>query len=323
MSGRRKFSRALVALLALGAAGAALAQEWAPTRSMRIIVPFAPGGTTDILARLLAQNLTESLGQSVVVENRSGGNTVIATEALVRAPADGYTLGIIATPFVVNNTLGKSLPYHPVNDIQPLTLLGRISLVLVEHPSVKADSPRDIVALAQTQHLNLGSGGNGTASHLAGALFKLRTKGNFTHAPYRGGAPAMNDLLSNQIQFMFNAVGSTLPYIKSGRFRALAVTGSRRSLALPEVPTMAEAGFPDFELYEWFGLILPANTPPEVGQRLGREIAQFVRRPDILAKAEGLGLELVQQTPSEFRQYLEDETKRVREIVRDGKIQLD
>jgi tripartite-type tricarboxylate transporter receptor subunit TctC len=316
-------ARLLAGIVLLGGATLpATAQEWTPTRPLRIIAPFAPGGTADILARQLAQSLTQSLGQSVVVENRSGGNTVIATEALIRAAPDGYTLGIISTPFYVTAALMKSLPYNPA-EVQPLTLLGRISLVLVTHPSVKADTPRDLVALGQAAPLNMGSGGNGTASHLAGALFKLRTNGRFTHVPYRGGGPAMNDLIGGQFQFMFNAVGSTLPFIRSGKFRPLAVTGSKRSSALPDVPTMAESGFPDFDLYESFGLVLPPNTPPEVGQRLGREVAKFVRSPEMQKKADALGLELVDQSPAEYKQTIDAEMKRIGDIVRGAKIEIE
>jgi len=272
-------ARLLAGIVLLGGATLpATAQEWTPTRPLRIIAPFAPGGTADILARQLAQSLTQSLGQSVVVENRSGGNTVIATEALIRAAPDGYTLGIISTPFYVTAALMKSLPYNPA-EVQPLTLLGRISLVLVTHPSVKADTPRDLVALGQAAPLNMGSGGNGTASHLAGALFKLRTN--------------------------------------------LAVTGSKRSSALPDVPTMAESGFPDFDLYESFGLVLPPNTPPEVGQRLGREVAKFVRSPEMQKKADALGLELVDQSPAEYKQTIDAEMKRIGDIVRGAKIEIE
>jgi tripartite-type tricarboxylate transporter receptor subunit TctC len=309
-------------VLLILAAPTVSAEEWTPTRPIRLIAPFAPGGTADILARLLAQNLSGSLAQSVVVENRSGGNTVIATDALMRAAPDGYTVGIISTPFFVTAALMKNLPYNPA-DVQPLTLLGRISLVLVANPAVPVQTPRDLVNLAQATPLNYGSGGNGTASHLAGALFKLRTNGQFTHVPYRGGGPAMNDLMSGQFQFMFNAVGSTLPFIKSGKFHALAVTGSSRSSALPEVPTMAEVGFPDFDLYESFGLILPPNTPPDIGQRLAREVAKFVRSPQMQKRAEGLGLELVDQSPAEFRQFIDSQMKSVSDIVRGGNIRID
>jgi tripartite-type tricarboxylate transporter receptor subunit TctC len=322
-SRRRRCAVGLLAgALLCATAVPATAQEWTPTRPLRVIAPFAPGGTADILARQLAQSLTQSLGQSVVVENRSGGNTVIATDAVVHAAPDGYTLGIISTPFYVTAALMKNLPYNPA-DVQPLTLLGRIPLVLVTHPSVKAETPRDLVALSQTAPLNMGSGGNGTASHLAGALFKLRTNGRFTHVPYRGGGPAMNDLIGGQFQFMFNAVGSTLPFVRSGKFRALAVTGNKRSSVLPEVPTMAEAGFADFDLYESFGLVLPPGTPTEIGQRLGREVAKFVRSPEMQKKAEALGLELVDQSSAEYKQTIEIEMKRIGDIVRGARIEIE
>lgn len=322
---RRQGVLATLGWLAVGSSAtlaAETAAEWAPTRPVRIIAPFAPGGTADILARMLAQNMTEPLGQSVVVENRSGGNTVIATDAVVRASPDGHTIGMISTPFFVTAALMKNLPYSPAA-VQPLALLGRISLVLVINPAVRAQSPRDLVTLAQEKPLNYGSGGNGTASHLAAALFQLRTGGRFTHIPYRGGGPAMNDLLGGQFPFMFNAVGSTAPFIKSGRFRALAVTGAKRSTALPDVPTMAEAGFADFEFYEFFGLVLPPNTPPEVGQRLAREVSKFVRSPDMQQKADTLGLDLVDESAEDFRKYLESGMKRVGDIVRGANIQIE
>ncbi|MBV8169327.1 MAG: tripartite tricarboxylate transporter substrate binding protein, partial [Alphaproteobacteria bacterium] len=293
------------------------AQGWAPTKSVRLIVPFTPGGTADLLGRLLAQHLTEALGQTVVVDNRGGGGTIIATEALVNAPADGHTLGMIASGYATNVTLVKKLSYNPHTDIQPLSLLGRVSILLVANPTLSARTPAELVALAYNAlvPLSYGSPGNGSGGHLAGALFQLKTGAPFVHVPYRGGAPAMNDLQSGQIPLLFNAFTSTLPFVQSGAFRAIAMTGAKRMPVLADTPTLAESGYPGFEMYEWFGMALPAHAPPEIGQRYYAEIIAFLKRPDVAERLTVQGVEVVPQSPAEFRGYIETEIARYRELI--------
>ena len=313
--------------LALALCGATLcgatpawSQGWTPTKSVRLIVPFTPGGTADLLGRLLAQHLTDALGQTVVVDNRGGGGTIIATEVLVHSPADGHTLGMIASGYATNVTLVKNLSYNPHTDIEPLSLLGRVSILMVVNPKVAARTPADLVALARQSPVSYGSPGNGSGGHLAGALFQLKTGAPFVHVPYRGGAPAMNDLQSGQIPLLFNAFTSTLPFVQSGTFRAIAMTGAARMPVLADTPTLAEQGYPGFEMYEWFGMALPAHTPPEVGRRYHAEITAFLKRPEVAERLTAQGVELVPQSPAAFRGYIETEIVRYRELIESAHI---
>lgn len=313
---RRQFLFATAAL-ALGAPRIASAQEWAPARPMRFIVPFPPGGTADLLGRLLAHHLSERLGQAVVIENRGGAGTLIATEALIRSAPDGHTVGIIASPHASNATLAKNLPFDPIKDIQPFTLIGRVPLLLVVHPSVKANTLGELVALARREPgaIHFGSSGIGMGNQIAGELLKLKMQVDLVHVPYRGGGPAMNDLVGGQIQMMFNAFPSTLPLVKAGSFRALAITGKKRSPSLPDVPTMEEAGVTDLEIYEWFGLAAAAGTPAPAVQRLHAETIGFLQRPDIASRLAGQDVEMLQQTPEQFREFIQQEIDRYREII--------
>jgi tripartite-type tricarboxylate transporter receptor subunit TctC len=311
----------MLALCAM--AGPTWAQGWAPTKSVRLIVPFTPGGTADLLGRLLAQHLTDALGQAVVVDNRGGGGTIIATEALVRATPDGHTIGMIASGYATNVTLVKTLSYNPHTDIQPLSLLGRVSILVVVNPKVEARTPAELVTLAQKSPLSYGSPGNGSGGHLAGELFKLKTGAPVIHVPYRGGAPAMQDLTSGQIPLLFNAFTSTLPFVQSGAFRAVAMTGAQRMPVLAQTPTLAESGYPGFEMYEWFGMALPAQTPPEIGRRFHTEITAFLKRADIADRLTQQGVELVPQTTAEFRDYIEREITRYRELIQSANITLE
>jgi tripartite-type tricarboxylate transporter receptor subunit TctC len=312
----RTVALALFALVSLFVT-AAPAQEWAPTRPMRLIVPFPPGGTADLLGRLLGQHLSDALGQPVVIENRGGAGTLIATETLIRSTPDGYTIGLIASPHASNATLVKNLSFNPITDIQPMTLVGRTSLLLVVHPSVKANTVRELVALAKEKPgaLHFGSSGTGMGNQIAGELLKLRAGVDLVHIPYRGGGPAMNDVVAGQIEMMFNAFASTLPLVQAGKFRALAITGAKRSPILPDVPTMAEAGVPDLEIYEWFGLVGPAGMPPEATKRIHAETIRFLQRPDIKARMADQGVEMIEQTPDQFRDFIKQEIERYRDII--------
>ncbi len=315
--------RLIATVLLILATIAPAAAQWAPSKSVRLIVPFTPGGTADLIGRLLAQHLTDKLGQSVVVDNRGGGGTIIATEALVHAPPDGHTIGMIASGYASNVTLVKNLSYNPHTDIQPLTLLARVSILVVVHPGLAAKTVSDLVALSKTEPLAYGSPGNGSGGHLAGELFRLKTEAPIAHVPYRGGGPAMNDLVGGQIKLLFNAFTSTLPFVQSGQFRALAMTGQARMPVLADVPTMIEAGYPGFEMYEWFGMALPAGTPPEIGARYHPEIVAFLKRSDIAEKLTAQGVEIVPQTPAEFGGYIESEIARYKDLITTANIKLE
>jgi tripartite-type tricarboxylate transporter receptor subunit TctC len=319
---RRALALALFAFVSLFA-NVAAAQEWTPTRPMRLIVPFPPGGTADLLGRLLGQHLSDALGQPVVIENRGGAGTLIATEMLIRSAPDGYTIGLIASPHASNATLAKNLSFNPITDIQPMTLVGRTSLLLVVHPGVKANSVQELVALSKSAPgaIQYGSSGAGMGNQIAGELLKLRTQADLVHVPYRGGGPAMNDLVAGQIAMMFNAFASTLPLVQAGKFRALAITGAKRSPILPDVPTMAEAGVPDLEIYEWFGLVGPAGMPAEATKRIHAETIRFLQRSDIKVRLVDQGVEMIEQTPDQFRDFIRQEIERYRDIIVRANIQ--
>jgi tripartite-type tricarboxylate transporter receptor subunit TctC len=318
----RAITLALCALVSV-LSGAATAQEWAPTRPMRLIVPFPPGGTADLLGRMLGQHLSEALGQPVVIENRGGAGTLIATEMLIRSAPDGYTIGLIASPHASNATLAQNLSFNPITDIQPMTLVGRTSLLLVVHPGVKANTVQELVALAKAAPgtIQYGSSGIGMGNQIAGEILKLRTQADLVHVPYRGGGPAMNDVVGGQIAMMFNAFASTLPLVQAGKFRALAITGAKRSPILPDVPTMAEAGVPDLEIYEWFGLVGPAGMPGEATKRIHAETIRFLQRADVKTRLAQQDVEMIEQTTDQFRDFIAREIERYRDIIVRANIQ--
>ena len=304
--------------------GLLLAQDWAPTGVIRIIANQGPGGTTDIMCRLLAKHLTESLKQSVVVENRTGAGGVIGTQAFVTARPDGHTLGTINTALAANATLIKNLPYDPVKDIQPLTLQGRSSNLLVVTPSLPVRNVQDLIKLARSKPgaVQFGSSGIGVSNHFAGEMFKLQAKVDIVHVPYKSSPVAMSDVAAGHIPMMFNGFGSTYGFVKAGKLRPLAVTSTQRSAVLPEVPTMIESGLPGFEIQEWYGLAVPAGTPPAIVRRLYAEIAKVMARPDVIQFITGMGVEVVTPTPEQLSEFVVSEIKRYREIVQRAKIEI-
>ncbi|MEI9805567.1 MAG: tripartite tricarboxylate transporter substrate binding protein [Pseudolabrys sp.] len=298
------------------AATPAVSQEWVPNRSLRLILPFAPGGTADIIGRLLAQYLTEALGQSVIVENKSGGGNIIATDALTHSAPDGYTLGMISTPHATNATLIKNLPYDPIKSIDPLTLIGRTPIVVLVSDTSASKSVADLLAQdKKSGPLSYGSPGNGSAANLAGELFKIKSDSKLVHIAYRGGAPAMNDLMAGHIQVLFNAFTSTLPFIQSGKFRVMALADVKRSPLIPDAPTLTEAGYPGLEMYEWFGIVLPAGTPANIKSRLHAEMIKFMKTDVAKARLSDQGVELVPQSQEEFAAYIAQEISRDRDII--------
>ncbi len=308
----------LVLLLATGTSAAA--NDY-PSHPLRLIAPFSPGGGVDIVARALAQKLTEKWGQQVVVDNRTGATGIIGTDMAAHAPPDGYTLllGNAAT-HAVNVSLFKKLPYDAVKDFAPVTLIGRVPEMLVVHPALPATTVRELISLAKSKpgKLTFGSAGAGSPPHLAGVLFQSLAKVRFVHVPYKGSAPALADLIGGQINMYFSNILSAVPYVKGGRLRGLGVTGRTRSAVAPEVPSIAEAGLPGYEDYNWYGILVPKGTPATIVKRLHADIVEAVKSRDVEERLTKDGAEVIAGTPDEFARFIRDEIQRYTRIVKDS-----
>jgi tripartite-type tricarboxylate transporter receptor subunit TctC len=290
-----------------------------PSKPIRLIVPFTAGGTTDNLGRLLASRLSEKLGQSVVVDNRGGAGGNIGMDLVAKAPADGYTLlfGTVGTSSI-NPSLYKRLPFDAQKDFTPIAPFASVPNILVVNPNVPVKSVSELVAYSKSKPntLNMGSAGSGTTNHLSGEMFKSMTGASMTHVPYKGSGPAMADLLGNQIQLMFDNLPGSLPQVKSGGLRALAVTGATRSPTLPDVPTMVEAGVPGYVAEVWFGVIAPKSLPKEILAKLSQEITQISQEKATVDKLAGQGATPMSSTPAEFAQRIQSDTEKWANIVR-------
>ena len=308
---------ALGAAILLALCAAAAAQSW-PAKPIRLIVPFAPGGSTDIVGRDVAARLAPALGQQVVVDNRPGGSTIIGTELVARAAPDGYTLLVTPAPFTINPTLQPKLPYDPQRDFTPITLINTTPLVIVVHPGVPARTLQELVRLARARpgRLNFGSSGTGGSNHLAGELFNTLAGVKLVHVPYKGNAPALADLIGGHIDVVFNGLTSAIPQIRSGTLRALAVTSATRASALPTLPTAIEAGVPGFEATAWNGLVGPAALPREMVNRLAQEIARIVTSAEMRERFRSDGGDPVGSTPEQFARFLRDETDKWAKVIR-------
>lgn len=313
----------MLALLAL--AGSALAQPAAkfPQRPLRMIVPAPPGGTTDLLGRLVAERLAESLGQQVVVDNRGGAGGILGTELLARAPADGHTLGIIYTPHTVLPHLQKKLPYDPLRDFAAVSLLTEAPLVLVVHPALPVHKLQDLIALAKTRPLVYGSAGNGSGGHLSGELLKQMAKIDATHVPYKGAGPAAADLVAGQLQFQFASQITARNFVGAGRLRAIAVSSAQRSAALPNLPTVAEQGLPGFAFVNWFGTVAPARTPPVIVNALQQQIAQILQQPAVSERLKTLDSTVVGSTPAVFSAFLSADMAKWGTVLRNSGVKVD
>jgi tripartite-type tricarboxylate transporter receptor subunit TctC len=314
---RRRFLHLAASAAALPAASRfAFAQDY-PTRPVRLIVGFAPGGTTDITARLMGQWLSERLGQQFVIENRTGAATNIATEAVVRAPADGYTLLLVTASNAINATLYDKLSYNFIRDIAPVAGLVRFPQVLVVHPSVPAKTVPELIAHAKANPgaLNFASPGAGTGPHVTGELFKMLTGASMVHVPYRGVAPAMTDLVAGQVQVMFVVPVGLVEHIESGRLRALAVTTTTRSRLLPQLPTVDEV-VQGYEASTWFGVGTPRQTPAEIIERLNREINACLAEPAMKARLADLDGTTLVGTPADFASLIAEETEKWSKVVK-------
>jgi tripartite-type tricarboxylate transporter receptor subunit TctC len=303
---------------ALAAATPASAQQY-PTRPVRFVVPFAPGGSVDTLARTIGPRLADALGQQIVVDNRPGGNGNIGMEVVAQARPDGHTLvlGYIAN-LAIFPSLSSKLPYDPVKDYAPVTQIATSPNVLTAHPSVPAKNLQELVALVKAKpgQVNFASTGIASVGHLTGELLNTLAGMKMTHVPYKGGGQAIIDLVGGHVQVMFSGFSAAMPHIKSGRARALAVTGPKRSPALADVPTLAEQGFPGVEATAWYGVLAPAGTPQPVVTRLHGEIVKILRVPDVVQKLDGLGFEIVGSQPAEFGAYIKSEITKWAKVVK-------
>lgn len=300
-------------MVACFGAAATAADKPYPTRPIRLVVGYPPGGSTDIAARLIAQKLMPVVSQNVIVDNRAGASGTIGASLVAKAEPDGHTLSFAASPEVaIYRALVKNQSYDSFRDFQPVTLVGRVPFMLVVHPSVAASSVKELVALAKAKAgaLNFASFGSGTSNHLVGEAFRAATGINIVHIPYKGSAPAIADLLGGQVQMTFDAVPVVLPQVRAGKLKALAVATPRRSPLAPDVPTMDEAGVAGFTGGTWWGVLAPARTPSPVVDRLSREIAAIVRAPDVTQIFTERGFEAVGNNPAEFRAFIESETRR-------------
>jgi len=297
-----------------------------PERGVKIVVPFPAGGSNDLVARLLGTKLSELWGQPVVVDNRAGGGGNIGAEAVARSPADGYTLLLTAPgPLAVNQSLYAQLPFNPEQDFTPIALIASVPIVLAVNPTVKATTVAELIALAKASpgKLNFGSSGLGSTNHLAGELLKARAGIAIVHVPYRGAAPAMNDLIAGQIPMMFDNMPAVRPQLQGGTIRALAVAGATRSALFPELPAMAEAGVSDFEAASWFGLVAPAKLPPEVTKTLIDSVARVMKDPDTAKRLADVGAEPGASSGDAFGAFLRMESRKWGQVVKAAGAKVD
>ena len=317
---RRQLVSALIGAAAFGvAATPAIAADKYPNKPVTIIVPFSAGGTTDILARIVGVKLGETLGETVIIDNRPGAGGNIGAALVAKAKPDGYTLlmGTVGT-HAINQTLYPKLNFDPIKDFAPLTRVANLPNLLVVHPSVPAKNVQELIAYAKANpgKLNFGSSGNGSSIHLSGELFKNMTGIDMQHVPYKGSAPAVTDLLGGQISMMFDNMPSAIQHVKSGKLRPLAVTTAKRSPALPNVPTIAESGVKGYEATSWFGLLAPAGTPPAIINRLNADLVKILAMPDVKKQMAEQGAEAYSETPAAFAGFIKSETAKWAKVVK-------
>lgn len=313
-----------LAWLAATLSGHAWAQQAYPSKPIRFIVPYAPGGSTSNVVRLVSEKLSPILGQPVIVDNRPGGNTVIGSEILARSAPDGHTILLAASTHVINPYLLKSLPYDPLKDFIPVTTLAATEFVLEVHPSVPANTLAEFIKLAKSKpgQLNYGTVGTGGLTHLAGAYFDMVAGTKMTHVPYKGTAPMLTDLLGGQLQLTFDTPISSLPHIKAGKLRPIAISGKARLPVLPQVPTFAEAGL-DFDMTAWFGVFAPAGTPKDIVNRLATEIGKILAMPDIREKMQAMGSEPLIMTHEQFDARVKADYAKFGKVIKEANIKIE
>lgn len=303
----------------------ALAQVY-PSKPIRIVAPFPPGGPADILSRIIGHKLSQSWGQQVIVDNRPGAGGNIGADLVAKAAPDGYTLllGFVGT-HAINASLYAKMPYDNVKDFEPVSQIAAVTIVLVVHPSVPASSIKELIELAKSKpgQLTFGSPGNGTPQHLAGQLFNTMAGVDMQHVPYKGAVPALTDLLGGQVSMIFSSMPPALPLVKTGKIRALGVTSATRSSAAPLIPTITESGLPGFEVNNWYGILAPRGTPKEIVSKLNAEIVKILNMPDVKESLAVQGAEPVSGTPEQFAAYIKEETEKWAKIVKYSGARLD
>ena len=328
MRATRRRARPLVCVATLCAAlicaAGAHAQGY-PTRPIRVIVTFPPGGGTDIVARMIAQKLSDTLGVQLVVDNRGGAGGTIGTDLIAKAPADGYTIGVVSGSHAINPSLYRNLPYDTLRDFTPVTMLVAGPGLLVVHPSVQAKSVRELIALAKAKRgqLNYASPGSGTPPHLAAELFKLLAGVDFVHVPYKGNAQALTDLIAGQVSLSFPVIPAVLQHVSGGRLRALAVTSAQRTGIMPELPTISESGLPGYESISWYALVLPAGAPSDIVTRLYQDTAKALQMPDVREKLAAQGLDAVGSRPEQLAAALRTEIAKWAKVVKASGARVD
>lgn len=308
-------------------AGQALAQDadnW-PQKQVKILVGFNPGGTTDVLARIVSKELTETLGQPVIVENKPGAGSNIATQQVARAKADGYTLMMMPISTTINQTLYKNINFDVVKDFAPVALVAKIPNVLVANAEQPYNTVEELVnyAKANPEAVVYGSSGSGTSVHLSGELFKQQADIEMLHIPFNGSGPGMASLLANEVHLIFDNMPSAAPHIKSGKLKALAVTTAERSEAFPDVPTLQESGYPDYSVTSWFGLVAPTGTPEAVINKLHAEVQKALKKPEVIKQLDGLGANTEEMSPADFGEMIKSETKTWGAVIEKGGIRVD
>ncbi|MGE5163208.1 MAG: Bug family tripartite tricarboxylate transporter substrate binding protein [Sphingobacteriales bacterium] len=317
-----KSLRPLLIGLALVCPVSAMAQDF-PNKSIRLIVPFPPGGPNDIIARVVGQRMSEILKQPIVIENRSGQGGVTGTDAVAKSPPDGYTIAISSAGALAISPSMEKVSYETLKDLQPITLVAKVPEMLVVATSVPAQDMKELVALAKSQpgKLNFASSGPGSLPHLAGELFKLTANINIVHVPYRGAAPAVNDLLAQQVQMVFLDLPVLLPQIKAGKLKPIAVGAPQRVPSAPDVPTTAEAGMPNLLTENWYGMVAAAKTPPNIVAALNKAVVEAMKDPGVVEKLSNQGALLVGDSPEHFRGFIDSETKKWAKVIKDAGVQ--
>jgi len=319
------FSGLVIGALCVSAMSAAQTTNTYPNQAIRMVVPYPPGGPTDITARVVAAEMSKTIGQSVVIDNRPGASGMIGSEMVTKAAPDGYTLLANASIHVINPSVYPDMRFDAIKDFTPITQLAQVPLVLVVPANSPIKSVKDLVEYAKANpgKVNFGSAGSASAQHLAGESFKIAAGIQMQHIPYKGSAPALTDLAGGQLQLMFDSMSSATPMINSGKLRAIAVTTTVRAKARPDLPTIAESGFPGFDISTWYAYWAPKGTPADIIEKLAASAAQALKNPEVIAKYEAMGAEPVGSTPAQFAAYVESEAKKWNDIVKKSGAKLD